>query len=498
MQPFPLSGIETDEEGPDMPKLAGTDAVTESTTGPRDAAWPLVAGSPGLTVRRGRWWRDARRRRLLALADLSAAAIATLIATVPATDTFWAFLFLPLWPLLAKLFGLYDRDHRALRHLTADEVPAIIAWAALATAAVVPLMSLTPAGILHLEAAVALFVAAAVAAVALRSLTRWLWWRLTPPELVGLVGDGPALASLQRKFQLFKEMHLELAAVREIRALGTGREREEELRTLTDQVDRIVVAATGAEADLIGYLKGLCRARQVKISVVSPLRGKALPAERFVQLADLPILEYNTWDQSRSTLLIRRLFDFTVAVVGLALFAPFAIIIAIAIKLDSPGPVLFSQVRAGLDGRPFRMFKLRTMSVDAEAALGDLVDIDALDEPVFKLRDDPRVTRVGGLLRRLSIDEVPQLINVLVGEMSIVGPRPEQVELVERYTEAERIRLSVKPGVTGPMQVFGRGELTFSERLAVEIHYIENPSLGQDLRILIHTFPAVFRGTGAF
>ena len=236
----------------------------------------------------------------------------------------------------------------------------------------------------------------------------------------------------------------------------------------------------------------------MKISVVSPLRGKALPSERFVQLADLPILEYNTWDPSRSTLLIRRIFDFSVASIGLLLFIPFAIAIAIAIKLDSPGPVLFSQIRAGLDGRPFRMYKLRTMSVDAEANLDKLVDIEELEEPVFKLKDDPRVTRVGAFLRRLSIDEVPQLINVLAGEMSIVGPRPEQVELVERYSDAERVRLTVKPGVTGPMQVFGRGELTFSERLAVEIQYIENPSLGQDLRILIHTLPAVMRGTGAF
>ncbi|MCL4288122.1 MAG: sugar transferase, partial [Thermoleophilia bacterium] len=424
-----------------MPKLAGPEAVAAGSTERRGHAPVRVA--PLRAARgHGRWWRDARRRRLLAGADVAAAAVATAIATVPATGTLWGLLFVPLWPLVAKLFGLYDRDHRAIRHLTADEVPWILAWVALtATLVVLLLPPLTPVGVPGIGTGVALFVAAAAATIAFRALTRWLWWRLTPPELVGLVGDGPVLASLQRKIELFREMHLELAAVREIAALGTGRERERELGELTDRVDRIVVAATGVEADLIGYLKDLCRARQVKISVVSPLRGKALPSERFVQLADLPILEYNTWDPSRSSLLIRRLLDVIAASVGLLLFAPFAVAIAIAIKLDSPGPVLFSQIRAGLGGRPFRMYKLRTMKVDAEARLDELVDIGRLEEPAFKLRDDPRVTRVGALLRRFSVDEVPQLINVLVGEMSVVGPRPEQVEVVERYTDAERIRL---------------------------------------------------------
>ena len=140
------------------------------------------------------------------------------------------------------------------------------------------------------------------------------------------------------------------------------------------------------------------------------------------------------------------------------------------------------------------MHKFRTMVADAEERLADVVRLEDLREPVFKLSDDPRVTRIGRLLRRLSLDELPQLWNVLRGEMSIVGPRPEQIELVERYRPEHRFRLSVKPGITGPMQVFGRGNLTFHERLAVELDYIENVSLARDLRIIAETVPVALRG----
>lgn len=446
----------------------------------------------------GRWWRDATRRRWLALADVIAGCLATVIVVVPATGGFWALIFLPLWPLLAKLLGLYDRDHRALRHLTADEVPVILAWIGTVTALIALMLPLTPDGTLDGLAISGLLVAGAAAAIALRSFTRWAWWRRTPPELVGVVGDGDALESVHRKFRIFRKMHLEFTTELRIGEIGNGEERRAKLNLLADGVDRILVAAPGVESELIGELKALCRRRAVKLSVVSPLRGNALPSERFPRFGDLPILEYNTWDRSRSTLLIKRLCDALAAAVGLVVLAPALIAIAIAIKLDSHGPVLFSQIRAGLNGRPFRMYKLRTMGVDAEATLDRLVDIGGLEEPVFKLRDDPRVTRLGRFLRRFSIDEAPQLINVLAGEMSIVGPRPEQVELVERYDSNALLRLSVKPGITGPMQIFGRGELTFSERLAVELEYVDNPSMARDLQILIHTLPAVFRGTGAF
>jgi exopolysaccharide biosynthesis polyprenyl glycosylphosphotransferase len=435
---------------------------------------------------------------MLAFADLVAVAIAAGVVAALLSGELWPFAFLPLWLLAAKLFGLYDRDHRALRHLTADEVPALIAWAATITAALALLLPLTPAGALGAGAATAHLVVAGLAAIVARSLARRLWWTWTPPELVGMIGDGRGLESMRRKLGLFRDMHFELAAEQLTESLGNGPARTRALLEITGRVDRIVVASDDVDTELISELTAICRKRQVKLSVVSPFRGRALPSPQIGQIADLPILEYHTWDLSRSSLLIKRSFDVLVAGVGLLMLAPFVPLIAIAIKLDSRGPVFFSQVRAGLAGRPFRMYKFRTMRLDAEAMLDDVVSLDELEDPMFKLRDDPRVTRVGRVLRPLSIDELPQLFNVLMGEMSIVGPRPEQVEIVERYEAEDRFRLAVKPGITGPMQISGRGELTFAERLAVELEYVENPSLARDLRIVLHTVPAVLRRTGAF
>lgn len=460
-----------------------------------------IEGPADETVRRlggrRRWWRDARRRRMLAVADLIACGIAATAVAV-SIGSAWPYAFLPLWVLVAKLFGLYDRDHKALRHLTADEVPALIAWAAAISAILALLLPLTPADALGSLDAAEHLVIVAIAAVIARSLARRLWWSSTPPEHVGMIGDEAGLQSMRRKLGLFRDMHFELAVERRLSTLGTGRERTRSLLEVVDRVDRIVVAGGAVDTGLIAELNTICRKRQVKLSVVSPLRGRALPSLQIAQLADLPILEYNTWDASRSSLVIKRAFDVIVSGFGILVLLPLFPIVAIAIKLDSPGPVFFSQVRAGLGGRPFRMYKFRTMRVDAEQVLDQIVRLEELEDPMFKLKDDPRVTRVGSILRRLSIDEFPQLFNVLVGEMSIVGPRPEQVEVVERYTTEDRVRLTVKPGVTGPMQIFGRGELTFSERMAVELEYIENPSLARDLRIVLHTVPAVLRGTGAF
>ncbi|HHW89118.1 MAG TPA: glycosyltransferase [Chloroflexi bacterium] len=195
--------------------------------------------------------------------------------------------------------------------------------------------------------------------------------------------------------------------------------------------------------------------------------------------------------------LIKRSIDVFGALVGLVVSIPFVAVAALAIKLDSPGPVFFWQVRVGENGRLFRIVKLRTMVADAEARLDALVDLDALAEPAFKLKHDPRVTRVGRLLRRTSLDEAPQFYNVLRGDMSLVGPRPEEVRIVQLYRDDQRRRLAVKPGMTGPMQISGRGDLAFAERLQLELDYIEHYSLRRDLEILLRTIPAILHGNGA-
>ena len=266
----------------------------------------------------------------------------------------------------------------------------------------------------------------------------------------------------------------------------------------TRHVDRVLLATETLREETIADLLSACRASETKLSVIPPARGVFGTATHLEHIGEMPMLDYNTWDVSRSTLLMKRALDVAVALPAVVLLEPGLRVDRDRDQARQPRPRVLRSDACGLDGAPFRMFKFRTMIADAERQLATLVRLDELREPMFKLQRDPRVTRVGRFLRHSSLDELPQLLNILGGSMSLVGPRPEQIELVERYQDEHRFRLSVKPGLTGPMQVYGRGELSFKERLAVERDYIENLSLGRDLRILAMTVVVVFMGRGAF
>ncbi|HEX2085494.1 MAG TPA: exopolysaccharide biosynthesis polyprenyl glycosylphosphotransferase, partial [Solirubrobacteraceae bacterium] len=446
--------------------------------------------------------RDALRRRMLAAADGLAVLLASLLSAwnAPTLDQlFWMVAILPVWLILAKLQGLYDRDHRALRHLTADELGAIFTWGSVGTAGAVGLLALTPSGAPEAPAALRLWLGVTVFAAILRGAARLLWRAWTPPATALLVGSGPLERATRRKLELFGDIHVEVTGALDDEALAAApgddaldaRVRGACGGTLPD---RVVVCTQDVHEELLADVMRFCRRRRIKLSVVPPLRGMFGTAVRLTHVAELPFVEYHTWDTSQSTLTLKRCFDVGVALLGLLLTAPILVAAAVAIRLDSRGSVFYVQRRAGLEGRPFRMLKFRTMVADADARRTDLVSLDSLTDPMYKLRGDPRVTRVGRVLRRWSLDELPQLVNVLRGEMSIVGPRPEELALVERYRPEHRFRLGVTPGMTGPMQVFGRGDLEFEERLAIEREYLENLSLGRDLRIVLLTLPAVVSG----
>lgn len=440
-------------------------------------------------------WRESLLRRMLGAADILAVLVGALAVGFISGDNvnafFWIVALVPAWIVLAKLLGLYDKDQRALRHLTIDEASPLAMWALLGAFGVFAVFRLGIPSTLSVISATQLALAAGVSAFVLRGLTRRLWRFTTPPERTVIIGNDAK--TIRRKIELFPDVHLEI--VEEIPQIGIEELREGVSRWYS--VDRIVLAAKTIDTALIAELSALAQRQRIRLSVVPPNRNIFEAAVQMNRIVDLPVLEYRTWGIPRSTVFLKRALDLAMSAVGLVVLAPAAIVIAIAVKLDSRGPIIFSQTRAGQNMRPFRIRKFRTMVADAEERLQEIVPFEKLEDPMFKIRNDPRITRVGRFLRRTSLDEIPQLLNVLRGEMSLVGPRPEQLDLVERYRPEHLFRLSVKPGMTGPMQVNGRGVLTFEERLAIERAYIENLSIGSDLRILALTIGAVVSGKGA-
>jgi len=464
----------------------------------------IVAGeatgtsAPGVAAERaaGPYSPEPLLRRMLALADVLAVAAAAVVVGLWGSGPAAALLLVlsaPIWIITAKFAGLYDRDHRTLRHLTVDELPWLLVWTLSSTALLTLLLVPFPALDLSSGDRLLVWGTALGLGFALRAGMRALWRRVTPAERVLIVGDGPLAQALVRKLELFPDMHAEIAG-----RIESCSVLHDSLDGLDGALDRIVIACSELSEELLEKLLPFCRLRRLRLTIIPPTRGMFGTATNLTHVADLPLLDYNTWDISRTTVGLKRAFDIVVAIVGLVLMLPLFLLVGLATLVDSGRPILFRQTRGGEGGRPFQMLKFRTMVRDAEALLPELVPFEQLDAPMFKLKADPRVTRVGRLLRRTSIDELPQLINVLRGEMSIVGPRPEQLDLVERYAPEHQFRLRVKPGITGPMQVYGRGELTFDERLAVEREYVENLSLARDIRIVLMTLPAVLGRRGAF
>jgi exopolysaccharide biosynthesis polyprenyl glycosylphosphotransferase len=263
-------------------------------------------------------------------------------------------------------------------------------------------------------------------------------------------------------------------------------------------IDEVIIAIPRSLLKDAEPIVMACEIEGIRLRFMADIFDIQVARVSLSEVKGIPLLNMEPVAQDSQQLLAKRVFDFITTLLSIPFLAPIFLIVAILIKLDSPGPVFFIQQRVGIRKHVFPMFKFRSMHIDAETRLKDIEHLNEAEGPIFKMKNDPRVTRVGNFLRKTSIDELPQLINVLRGEMSLVGPRPmslRDVELFERGVQ--RKRFSVQPGLTCIWQISGRSNLPFEKWLELDLEYIERWSFWLDIKILFKTLPAVLRSRGA-
>ena len=442
--------------------------------------------------------RDAIYRRALAAADLLALAFALLLSVVVSEGaglSAYALLAFPALVVVVKALGLYDRDQHLVHKTTLDELPRIFQVSILAAfgASLLqgPLVdgTLTASGLLVFAAS--LFVGMA----STRALARRLARRFAPPERCVVIGDQTLADELAQKVEANGGTTVEFVGSFDGQVARSDRDNhrlEGVGEFLVEHGIHRVVLAPGAEhrgdiLALVGEIKSL----GVKISVlpsVSQAGGTSFELDR---VEGITLLGMRGFEFSRSSQILKRSMDLAISGAALVFMSPLALLIALAIKLDSRGPVFYRQTRIGRHGEPFRMLKFRTMARDAHKLRAELIHLNEADGGLFKIANDPRVTRVGRILRKLSLDEVPQLWNVLRGEMSLVGPRPlvdEEDRLIQGW---HRQRLSLTPGMTGHWQVLGSARVPLDEMVKLDYAYVQNWSTWNDLQIMLRTIPFI-------
>jgi len=351
------------------------------------------------------------------------------------------------------------------------------------------------------------FVAAQVGLVARHLATQLVLRRLTQPfaRRILVVGGGELGEEVARRLSE-APFGAKLAGVLATDDKLDAYERLGSLKQISQvvkahSIDDVFLALPAEQHAVLEDVILRLQADPVRVHYVPDVMELALARAKIEDLGGIPVIGLREPPIDEAGRLAKRVFDLVAGAALTLLFAPVMLACAAAIKLQDGGPVLFRQRRVGENGAPFGMLKFRSMVVGAEEKLQELgIDPNHLpaDNPVFKLSFDPRVTRVGRFLRRWSLDEVPQFLNVLKGDMSLVGPRPEEAKVVAQYSFFHRKRLAVKPGITGPMQVSGRGDLPLKERMKLELAYIDTWTLWADLKILAKTVPVVLWGKGAY
>jgi exopolysaccharide biosynthesis polyprenyl glycosylphosphotransferase len=465
--------------------------------------------------------RGATFRRALAVADALAIAIVLLVGTtVLGDDRLTAPIAGALLALilLMKTVGLYDRDDLLLHKTTLDEVPALFQVATLSSMLLWLGGGLLVDGAFGQRQIFGMWALLFVLLIVGRSLARLVAARITPPERCLLIGDAVAADLFESHVKMANGVHAEFVDSmhagfvewaphdngyngngRSINGNGNGngyghrpQALPDELAEVLDakQIDRVILAPGRLDTDTLLRLVRQVHALDVNVSVLPatpPVAGSSVEMDH---INGLTLAGVRGFDMRRSTRVLKRSFDLLVSAMMLVLLSPLLLAVAIAIKLDSRGPVLFRQRRIGREGRPFQILKFRSMHDGAEHERESLMGLNET-EGLFKISDDPRVTRVGKLIRRSSIDELPQLVNVLRGDMSLVGPRPLVPEEDSMVVGHYRRRLDIAPGMTGFWQALGGNRIPLSDMVRLDYLYVETWSLWNDIRILLRTVPHV-------
>jgi len=264
------------------------------------------------------------------------------------------------------------------------------------------------------------------------------------------------------------------------------------------RVDEVVIASSKIPAEKVLDIVTECERFGVEFKIVPGILELIASRVDVDELAGVPLLTISEIRLKGLNAAVKRTSDLFLSMVGLMVLSPILLLFAVLVKATSPGPILFTQERIGFDGNSFPMFKFRSMIKDADNLFPQLEPLSEVDGYLFKMKDDPRVTALGKFMRRFSIDELPQLLNVFLGHMSLVGPRPPLPREVVKYNAWHKKRLRVRPGITGPWQVSGRSLLPFEDMVRLDIYYIENWSLWLDFKILLRTIPVVLLGSGAY
>jgi exopolysaccharide biosynthesis polyprenyl glycosylphosphotransferase len=440
--------------------------------------------------------REGLHRRALMLADIVAVATALGLALHGQRPTIAILIFaLPAIVLLDKAAGLYDRDELVLHKTTLEEAPSLVQISAVVSLSVWLVQSAAAATVLQAPDVLLLWVSMSALLICGRLGARAIARRIATVERCLLMGNADTVAVLHAKLAVSSAKAVVVAT------MDLPPERPEvdlELfRTLVERhhVDRVVVAPP--QNDPVGLLDVVRLATSIglRVSLMPRLFEVIGSAVAFDQLDGLTILGVRNAGLGRSSRLLKRTFDVVGATVGIVVLAPVMIAIAIAIKLDSSGPVFFEQIRVGRNGGRFAILKFRSMVRRADELKPTMLHLNEADG-LFKIAEDPRVTRVGRLLRRSALDELPQLLNVWRGDMSLVGPRPLVVDEDAKIRGLDRSRLSLTPGMTGHWQVLGSSRIPLQEMVAIDYLYVAHWSLWNDVKLLLRTVPLVLSRRG--